>query len=465
MKSGLLVFCLLCVTGCMRYEPQMPEPVVPAAWKEYFPYDCCFPEKNRFWQLFEDSFLNELEEKALAANFDLKIAVARILQARSIALKDYANRLPKVNLNTTLKADETLLNPRSFGSPIKYLERVTQQQYSLLAGFSYELDFWGKLKDKQESACYRLQASEWDYEFVYQNLVTEVALHYFALRTLEEELEFLEQTIFLLKETVGLKEYRVEAGLDFEIDLYRAKLELALAEAEIEQARWHYINEENALATLIAQPASCWKASPGHLPKQLPPLPLVVPSEVLLRRADIQAALALVSSGRADIDVALKSYFPSFPLTAGLGLASPFLSNFFQGEASYWGYTLNMVQYLFDGGQRRADVQIAKAQFLERFATYQKTVNQSFMDVEEALSALHYTNLQLIAQTEARDAAVDTFYLAKERWNSGLISYLLVADSEHTSIIAQRKLITLKGQKIMNWIRLMRALGLQPKDG
>lgn len=464
MKYGILLFCLLCVAGCQRYEPQVPEIIIPKYWKEDFSNDGCFLEKDRFWELFEDTVLNELEEEAISANFDLKIAISRIIQARSLVLKDRAKRLPEINLNTSLKGDETLLNPRSFGSPKKDLERVTQQQYSLLTGFSYELDLLGKLKDKEESAHYRYQASQWDHEFVYQNLVTDVAIHYFSLRALEEELEFLKKVKDIWKEKISLSECRVQAGLDSEIDLSRAKVELALAQAELEQTRWKCINQENALATLIAKPASCWKVGSGRLPKHLPKLPSILPSEILFRRADIQAASALVSSGRADVDVALKSYFPSFPLTAGIGLASPFLSHFFEWEARYWGYALNAFQCLFDGGQRKADVRMAKAQFLERFAAYQKIVNQSFTDVEDALSALHYTNLQLQAQTEALDAAVDTFYLAREQWTSGIISYLLVADSENTSIEAERKITTLRGQQIIAWIRLIKAFGLQPSD-
>lgn len=453
-------YLLLLLVGCQAYKPCLPEINIPSTWKERLPEQYSFSEKNRFWELFQDPILNELEEEAISANFDLQIAACRILEARSLVLKEYGARLPQADLNASVTQDETLLNPRSFGSS-NHLERVKQSQYSLLVGLSYEVDLWGKLKDKEKSAHYRWKASKWEYEFVYQTLVTDVAIHYFSLRTLEEELRFLQKSIDLWKETVYLNECRVQAGLDSEIDLSRTRLELALVEVEIEQTRRQYVLQENALAFLIAKPASSWKAPVGHLPQELPILPNVLPSEILLRRADIQRALALVSAGCSDVNVALKDYFPSFPLTASLGFVSPFLSHFFEWQARYWRYALNVVESLFDGGKQKALVLGAKARFSENFANYQKTVNQAFQDVEDALSTLHYNRLQFEAQQRALTASVETLFLAKEQFNTGLISYLLVADSDNNSIQIARQTIALKGQQITAWIRLMKALGLQ----
>lgn len=461
MKYAVFFCFLLFLAGCKEYAPSLPETSIPISWKEDFPHDAAFVEKNRFWELFEDPVLNALEEEALATNFDLQIVSTRILQARALVRNAHGKRLPEINLNAAATADETLLNPRSFGSPTNHLERVSQQQYSLLAGFSYELDLWGKLKDQEKSARHRLSAAQWEYEFVYQTLVTDIALHYVTLRMLEEELLFLEQARALWKETASLNECRFQAGLDAAIDVSRAELELSLVQAEIEYTKGQYAAQENALATLMGKPASSWKIAPGRLPRKLPPLPQVLPSEVVFRRADIQAALALVSAGRADVDSACKSYFPSFPLTASLGLASPFLSHTLEWQARYWGYVFNALEPLFDGGQRKANTQTAKARFAEQFAIYQKTINQAFKDIEDALSSLHYTRLQLQAQNKALEAAIDTHSLAQEQFDGGLISYLLVADSENTSVAVERQAIALRGQQIMAWIRLMRALGLQ----
>ena len=417
-------------------------------------------KKNRFWELFHDPVLNELEELAMSANFDLQIAAARINQSRALVKRERAKRLPEATFNGSAEADETLLNPRFYGSPRK-LERAAQRQYNFLADFAYEVDLWGKFKAEEKSARYRANASDWEYEFIYQNVVTEVAARYIAIRTLDEEIRFLSQAVKTRNGTVEIYTSRAEAGCDPELDLSRSKLELSLAEADLEVAKRLRATEENALAVLLGKTPSSWSLPEGQLPSVVPTIPSILPSEVLIRRADVQRQLRLVAAGRSDVDVAIKDYFPSFPLTAELGMSSPALKHLFQWEARYWQYAFNILAPLYDGGRRKARVNFTKAAFKEAFATYQKTVNQAFQDVEDALSAIHYLRLQYEAQQRALHSAQDTSYLAKDRYDTGLISYILVADSENTSLDVSRRFIALKGEQILAWIRLMRALGIQ----
>lgn len=464
MRYRILFLALLLSAGCRTYHPVTSPIAVPIEWKERSLETAAFIDKNRFWELFNDPILNALEEEAIRANFDLEIASSRIEKARAFVTKEHAARLPHANLSAIFTDDETLLNPPSFGSPTKRLERVEQPQYSLIMGFTYELDLWGKLKAREEGAHFRWEASQWEYEFIYQTVVADVAIHYILLRTLEEELQFLKRAVAIWKDTVGVNASRVEAGLDPAVDLSRTQLELALAEAELEKTQREYAVEEHALAMILGKPASCWSLPAGHLPEEVPLLPRVLPSEMLARRADIQLQRALVSAGRSDVDAALREYFPSFPLEANLGLASPFMSHFFEWQARYWGYTVRAIEPLFDGGRRRSDVMHAKAQFAENFAFYQRTVAQAFQDVEDALATLHYKRMQYEAQKRAACAAADTFCLAKEQFDSGLISYLLVADSDKTAIEVERKVIFLKGEQILAWIRLIRAFGIQREE-
>ncbi len=452
---------LIALTACAHFHPTLPEPELPIAWKELVPTDGYFEEKNRFWELFNDPLLNELEEEAIAQNLDLQAAYYRIFAARSQVMREHSNRLPQIGLSSLFTDNETLLNPPSFGSPIKKLTRVEQQQYSLFADFSYELDLWGKLKSREESAFYDMQASLWEYDFVYQTIVTEIALHYFRLRTIEEEIRFLRQAVAIRRDAVGINQCRVEGGLDPEVDLTRSELELALAEGSLEQAKREYALYEHSLATLLGKPASCWSLAQGRLPETIPSLPEVLPSEILIRRADIQKSWAVVAAGRANVDAELKNYFPSFSLTTALGLASPFVTNLFQWQARYWEYAFAAIFPLFDGGRRDANVLLAKTQFLENFNTYKKTINLAFQDVEDALSTLHHTGLQYEAQKRALEAATDTSYLAKDQFDTGLISYLLVADAEKTVLDVERRAILLKGEKILAWVRLIKALGVQ----
>ena len=139
---------------------------------------------------------------------------------------------------------------------------------------------------------------------------------------------------------------------------------------------------------LLGKAPSNWSLPQGCLPECVPEVPAILPSEVLIRRADVQQQLNLIAAGRSDVDAAIKDYFPSFPLTSNLGLSSPTLKDLFKWEARYWQYAINILAPLYDGGRRKARVKQAKALFKENFANYQKTVNQAFQDVEDALSSL-----------------------------------------------------------------------------
>ncbi len=458
MKKAALLLILL--SACGKYQPDLPETEIPVSWKQTVQSDADFPQKNRFWELFNDPVLNDLEEEAIRANFDLQIAMSRISEARALVKKEHAKTRPTADFNGYVEADETLINPRFFGSPHK-LERVEQRQYNFLAYFGYELDLWGKLKAEETSARHREEAAEWEYEFVYQNVVTEVATRYISLRTLEEEVLYLFQAVEARKDTVDIYSCRSEAGCESDLNLSSARLELSLAEAQLEAARRLRTIEENALALLLGRAPSSWTLPIGTLPSAVPPVPAILPSEVVLRRADVQRELSLVAAGRSDVDVAIKDYFPSFPLTATLGLSSPALKHLFEWQARYWQYALNILAPLYDGGRRNAKVNLTKAAFKGAFASYQRTVNQAFQDVEDALSGIHYLRLQFDAQERALTAAQDTAYLAKDRFDSGLISYLLVSDTENTTLEVGRRTIALKGEQILAWIRLMRALGVQ----
>ncbi len=451
---------LMLTASCARYQPDLPEKQVPEEWKQSVPTaNQSFVDRGRFWELFDDSVLNELEQEAIQANIDLQIAASRIEQARALVKKEHAKRLPQVFFNGFAEADETLINPNFFGAS-HGVKRVQQRQYNLLTDFAYEIDLWGKFKAEEDSAQFRKSAAQWEYEFIYQTLVTEVAARYIAIRTLDEEVRFLTGAVKTRKDTVDIYSSRAEAGCDPELDLSRAKLELALAEADLEMARRLRAIEENALAVILGKTASSWSLAEGNLPDAVPEIPALIPSEILIQRADIQRELCLISASRSDVDVALRDYFPSFPLTAALGLSSPSLRRLFEWQARYWQYAFNILAPLYDGGKRKARVKFTKAAFQEAFANYQKTVNQAFADVEDALSSIHYLRLQYEAQQRAMESADDTFFLAKDRYETGLISYLLVADSEHTSLSTARRFIALKGEQILAWIRLMRAFGV-----
>lgn len=459
-----LFLALVLLQGCQKFQPTLPEVEVPLAWKETTALDRDFPIPDRFWELFDDPVLNRLEQQAIEANLDLQAAAYRIEEARALTTKEHAKRLPHVDLSASVNADEALIDPGYYGVSRHKFERVHQQQYNLLADFSYEADLWGKLKDQEKSARLKTEASCWEYEFVYQTLVADVALSYFTIRTQEAEIRLLKRAIDIRKEKVDLYQSRVQGGVDSELNLSRAKLELALAESELEEVQRFYAIQQSSLAILLGAAAPSFQLEAGQLPEKIPPIPAILPSEMLLRRADIKRAWSLLTANRFEVDAALKRYFPSFSLSSMVGLASPTLASLFDWQARYWQYLLSAVEPLFDGGDRKAHVKQAKARFYETFTDYRKSVNQAFKDVEDGLSTFQTVGRQYLAQTRAFEAAHDTAALTQDQFKAGLISYLLVADAEHRELEVERQTAALKGDQFLAWVRLIKALGIQVKN-
>lgn len=193
----------------------------------------------------------------------------------------------------------------------------------------------------------------------------------------------------------------------------------------------------------------------------MPLVPSVLPSEVLFKRADVQKYWNILAASHSEVNIALKDYFPSFSLTAMLGLASPTISSLFDWEGRYWKYLISVLEPIFDGGKKRGHVKKSKAQFYENFAQYKKSVIQALKDVEDSFSVFHAVNKQFIAQKNSLDAAQNILTITKDQFEAGLISYILVAEAEQNQIEIERKTIILRGEKFLAWIKLIKALGVQ----
>lgn len=457
--SLLLILCGLTSSCNLGVSPCYPPTEMSYEWKETT--ECCTPSAfpGKFWTLFNDETLNCLEEQAINSSPNLTIAVGRIVQAEALLEKAHSRRLFDLNWNTGLDKQQYLIRPAEFGAPFTGLRRVQQQAYTSLFNFSYEVDMWGKLKDRESAAWESLNASHWAFDFAIQTLTTEVARLYFITRTLDEEIVFLKQAVNVRKDQVDINSARVKAGLDPEIDLSRARLELEIAMGDLENSERIRALSEHALAVAVGVPPSCFILEPGTLPSEIPPPPCFTPSETLLMRPDVQQSWSLVASSFYDVNAAQKNLYPSFPLTLVGGVESPSLSSWWTWEGRFWEYALNMAAPLYDGGLRCSDVLFNKGVWIERFYQYKNTLLIAFQDVEDSLSDYFYRKLQYETELRALEAAKDTAYLAEAQFEAGIITFLLVADSQNTALNTEIKAIALKGEQALSWVRLVRAFG------
>ncbi|MGA8165570.1 MAG: efflux transporter outer membrane subunit [Waddliaceae bacterium] len=431
---------------------------VPQGWKTEQLCEDGPPLCTEWWTLFNDPQLDALEMTALSQNKDLLAACDRILEARALAGIAFSDRLPDLFFTPSIRQEKILIDFSDF-SPSSGDRRVYQNLYAFPLDFSYEFDFWGKYLHANKAARARLLAAQWGYLNVYNALTSDVAILYFSLRTLDEEIGYLEKAHEVRALTVHLFRTRVEANLDPEIDLFRAKLELARAEQELEDTKRLRNEGENALAVLLGTFASSFSLERGQLSQENPRIPPDLPSELLLNRPDIREKTELVLAALEEVGVANAEFFPSFSLTSSLGLVSPQLSHWFTWKDRFWSLTLRSLQVLFSGGRLCNQQRAAQACYLQAVHDYQRQVEIAFQDVENALNEIQYRKKQYEAQKKAQAAAAETTHLAKEQFEAGIINYLQVADAEKMELDAEREAIRLKGTNLMAAIQLIKALG------
>jgi len=467
--AGIAAIALLAVvsTGCTTVGPdyQRPKTDVPSAfkstndlgaWKEGQPLD--HAAKGAWWEVFGDATLNGLEQRATAANQQLKAAVARVEQARATA------RLRKGDLQPTLESNPFIRNERYSPNQQPSFGAITATTIRVPLDLSYEVDLWGRLKRGFEAARSDAQASLAALHNVQLVVQADVAQNYFTLRALDAELATVVSTIGLRKEQLQLVRNRFEGGVATELDIARAQTELATAEAEQSALARQRAELENALAVLLGEPASAFKlpalASAHTAWQPLPPaIPAGLPAELLERRPDVAEAERQLASANARIGVAKSASFPVLRLTGSGGFVSGELENLFSLDSRVWSFGPSLSLPIFAGGRNRANLERSRAAYEEAVARYRQQILVAFGEVESSLSSLHHLAKQAEAQARAVASARRAAELANERYKGGIVSYLEVVDANRATLQVERAAAQLTGQRLLASVLLIKSLG------
>lgn len=470
MKIHYLLLCAaVCLTGCRlgpAYSP--PRALVPEEWKtEEIPGDETLSGNIcNFWEVFNDTTLNDLEEQAIKNNPNLYIALERVCEAKALTCIERSKLFPQATLDPAYSSTGTLFKlyglsdfPQILGSGIKPIIRVHEMQYLLPLNLNYELDLFGKLRGGYEAAFLNAESKEAAYYTALLSLTTDLAANYFNLRSLDLQIELLLETIEARKKGLELTSSRFNKGLINYIDVSSAMLELANTEAEYQDSVRQRELFENAIAALLGMPASLF-CLPSNPLRELPPnIPAGIPSEVLFQRPDIAEAERTMASQHAEIGVAYASFLPAISLTGTLGFFSPDLRDFLSWKSRLWLIGANASQTIFDAGKNICNAEVAWSRFLQSTGTYQQTVLTAFQEVEDALNNLEQQAKQSTFLASATSAAAKTLTLAEQRYKNGLVTYLEVVDSERSQLQAERNLANLLGQRYISTIQLIKALG------
>ncbi len=437
---------------------QAPRNVATKDWKEASAENKgAIQLQQKWWELFADAKLNELEEEALKGNYQLQAAAARVRQARAIARVSEADLLPTVNFDPDAQRNRQSANrPAQPGSTVR---DYTANRFRVPIDMAYEIDFWGKMRRASESAVARAQAAQYGYQTIALTLAGDLAQNYFALRSLDAEREILRNTIALRKKGLELARARYRGGIASELDVTRGEAEVSATEAELIGIGKRRAELENAIAVLVGKVPSEFKLEELPSNTGVPKIPIGLASELLQRRPDVAEAERQLAARNAEIGVAKAAFFPTIRLTGQAGFESADLSDIIKGASRIWTAGLGVVIPIFEGGRNKANLARARAAFDENYAQYQGRVLVAFQEVESALAGLRIMSEQSEAQSRAVASAQKSAQISTSRYKAGLVTYLEVVDTERTTLANQRLLAQLAGQRMVSSVALIKALG------
>lgn len=450
------------LTGCsMMPEYQRPAVPVAAVWPDSVNPAGVRRVADTDWRsYYSDPRLQALISAALENNRDLRIATARIAEARGQYGIQQAERIPIVNLNAGHNASRNPLGGSS-GANGTYTHR-----YDVSVGLvSFELDFWGRVASLNEAAKANYLATEAAQRAFRLSLVADVANAYLSLLELRERAQLAAMTAAARAATRELTSRRRDLGVSSDLDFLQADGAYQAALAERANLERQQAAAENLLDVLAGQPVAKMKDLPAarSLAEQGIASDLIVglPAEVLLQRPDVLAAEQKLIAANANIGAVRAAFLPRITLTGNFGTASRTLSGLFASDSEAWSFQPTLVQSLFDTGRYSSNLEVAEARKIIAVAEYEKIIQQAFREVANLLNAREKLAGQLAAQQANAEAQSQRLKLVEARYQAGIANHLELLDAQRESFAAQQGVIQVRSLALSSAAQLYKALAGQ----
>jgi len=412
-----------------------------------------------WWQLYQDPTLQSLIREALDNNLDVRIAAARVDQARALLGSTRLQQLPEVSASGEAQRARTSRYQLIPGEP------AISNVFSADASLSYELDFWGKYRRATEAARASLLASESSKQDVMAGLVSSVATAYFTLLALDEQLAITQRTVATRQKFVDLTQAQHERGTVSGLDVASAQAQLAVAQANVPDLQRQIGIAEDQLSVLLGRnPEAILRAANSQFTSSseasLAPVPPAgLPSSLLERRPDLREAEQNLVAANANAGVAKANLFPSIAITAVGGNESSALSQLFSGPARSWSFGASLLQPLLSSQTNLYQLDLANAQKRQALLQYQQTIQNAFREVSDALIARQkYAELQVTQQAQV-DAQRKADGIALARYRIGYASYFDVINADRDLFTAELSLSAAHLNTVLSLVQLYRAAG------
>ena len=404
-----------------------------------------------WWQVFQDSQLQQLIRVALNQNYDLLIATERINAARDQVTITRSRLFPQVGTNANFSGGRE----SNFQTKFNFL--------TLTADAAFQLDFFGELRRATQAARAQLLATEDARQVVVLTLVSDVASDYFSLLELDLQLQITYETIKTQQDSVKLTKLRVDHGVATKLDVLQAQQTLDTANATVPDLERQIAQVEDAISILLGNyPDAITRGRPlveQPLPPEVPP---GLTSALLERRPDIREAEQNLATTTAEIGVAKAQFFPQISLTGSGGGAfgrSTAFSKFQSTQLSIWSYGAQVSQPVFTGGALTGNLKFAKSENQQALLAYRQTIQRAFGEVSDALIGYQKLHEVRVAQEVTVADLRESVRLSDMRYAGGTTNYLEVLDGQRSLYSAELTLAQARGNEYQSLVQLYRTLG------
>jgi NodT family efflux transporter outer membrane factor (OMF) lipoprotein len=434
-------------TAFKELTPQNPEAT--NIWTVAQPSDAVI--RGKWWEMFNNTQLNALEEQVAVSNQNVAAAFANFLSARALVKEARAQLFP------TLAANPSAARSRQFsGGQLGY---PTVDDFSLPLDASWQLDLWGRIRNTVNANAFGAQATAADLENTRLTAQAELAAGFFQLRGQDALTQLFDDTVRAYQESLDLTKVRFQTGIASDEDVAAAETQLQTAAAQATNLGILRAQLEHAIALLIGKPPAAFSIPVEPLNASPPETPVGVPSQLLERRPDIAAAERRVAAANAQIGVAKAAYYPTVTLSASGGFQSSLISSLLNWSSHVWSLGAGLGETIFDAGLRKATVQQFQAAYDGTVATYRQTVLTAFQQVEDDLATLRILAHQVQQQETAVKSSERYLALATHRYKLGIDSYLNVIVAQATYLSNRQALVNLQIQQMTASVQLVEAVG------
>ena len=465
--APVVLVSVLLLAGCtVGPDYQRPQVKLTDAFRDQVkPADAKSFADLPWWEVFQDAALKGLIVEALENNYDLRVAVARVEQARAQAGIAKAQAYPAFGAGLGAGYGRGGYIPGLISPPVAPETGGVpplNSQFNVFVAMQWDIDLWGKIRRGTEAAVAQFLASREAQRGVIISLVADVAQAYVTLRLLDAQLEISQATVKNYEKTLEVYTARLEGGTGSKLEVSTGQAQVSDALATGYDLKRQITDQENQICFLLGRP-------PGPVPRgktltemSVPPeIPPGLPSSLLQRRPDISQAEQQLIAANAQVGVAQANFYPQLTLTGTLGLATTNLTQLFTGPSFVWnaGGFANWLAPLLQGAQLKGQYDAAWANWLQYVATYQRSVINGLREVAVSLNDTAQLKPVIEQRTQQVKSLEEAVSLAIDRYEGGVSSYLEVTTNQNSLFPAQLNLANVRAQRYVAVITLYRALG------